>query len=330
MPTLKDIAKLAGVSSATVSRILNEDDSLSVKEETRRKVLDAARQLNYKIKRKTRADSRLNFGIVQWISSYKEEEDPYYFSLRMSVENYCIANNIVVRRYYIENISEVFANDDFDGLICIGKFSLQQAADFERHCPEIIFVDSNPDSSKYSCVVSDLDTAVHDVVDHLVDMGHKRLGYIGGQEYLGMTDHVHVDARERAYRSILAQDQRLSSSVDDIYLGEFTAKTGYNSMVDAYKRGNLPTAFICASDTIAMGALSAIGEFKMDISIVGFNDIPLSKFLNPPLTTVVLDTKYMGELAANLLQLMIKVGNFIPVKMICRTQLIKRESVNKV
>lgn len=331
MATLKDIAKLAEVSAATVSRILNDDATLSVKEETKQKVLAAAKELNYKIKRKVRQDSRLVFGVVQWISSYKEEEDPYYFSLRMSVENYCIAHNIVVRRYYIENISEVFQNDDFDGLICIGKFSLQQAADFERHCPHIVFVDSNPDADKYSSVVSDLNKGMYDVIDYLVSVGHSRVGYIGGQEFLGLSNQIHVDARERAFRSLVKYDERLNTGDMNIYIGDFNAKTGYQSIMRAYESNNMPTAFVCASDTIAMGALSALGELgpkiKRPVSIVGFNDIASSKFLNPPLTTVALDTKYMGELSVNLLQLMLKSPNFIPVKIVCKTVLILRESV---
>ncbi|NLL75340.1 MAG: substrate-binding domain-containing protein [Erysipelothrix sp.] len=331
MATLKDIAKLAEVSAATVSRILNEDETLSVKEETKQKVLDAAQALNYKVKRKVKADMRSVFGVVQWISSYKEEEDPYYFSLRMSVENYCIAHNVLVQRYYIENISEVFQNDNLDGLICIGKFSREQAADFERHCPNIVFVDSNPDSDKYSCVVSDLGKGMRDVVDYLVSMGHSRLGYIGGQEFLGTSNQLHLDARERTYKDIIANDKRLSSSVDDMYISDFNAKTGYESIMKAFEKGNLPTAFVCASDTVAMGALSALGELgnriKNPVSIIGFNDIPSSKFLNPPLSTVILDTKYMGELSVNLLQLMKNSSKFVPVKIVCKTALVKRESV---
>lgn len=331
MATLKDIAKLAEVSAATASRILNEDESLSVKDETKQKVFDAAKQLNYKIKRKPKQDSRLVFGVIQWISAYKEEEDTYYFSLRMSVENYCIAHNIVVRRYYIENISEVFENDDFDGLICIGKFSLQQAADFERHCPNIVFVDSNPDSNKYSSVVSDLHKGMDDVIEYLTDRNHSRVGYIGGQEYLGRSSTVHIDARERTFRAHMKNNSKLDTNEEFIYLGDFNAKTGYLSIMEAYEKDNLPSAFVCASDTIAMGALSALGELgskvKSPVSIVGFNDIASSKFLNPPLTTVAIDTKYMGELSVNLLQLMLNSANFIPVKILCKTVLISRESV---
>ncbi|MDE8256342.1 LacI family DNA-binding transcriptional regulator [Erysipelothrix rhusiopathiae] len=88
MATIKDIALKAHVSQATVSRILNEDPTLSVKDETRDEVFRVAKELNYRIKKKNKKADVLMVGIVQWISSNEEEEDPYYYSLRMSVENF--------------------------------------------------------------------------------------------------------------------------------------------------------------------------------------------------------------------------------------------------
>lgn len=113
MATLKDIAKLANVSSGTVSRILNKDPSLNVRQETRDAVLDAAKKLDYKIKNAKKLTVRRTIAIVQWIPAYQEEEDPYYFNLRRAVENFCIANKIIVNRYYIENINEVCSGQAF-------------------------------------------------------------------------------------------------------------------------------------------------------------------------------------------------------------------------
>ena len=331
MATLKDIAHLAGVSVATVSRILNEDESLSVKVETRESVLSAAKSLNYKVKKRVKREIKRSVGVVQWISSYEEEEDPYYFGLRMSVENFCIQNNLRVHRYYIETFEEIFENDHLDGLICIGKFSLQQAMDFERHCPKIVFVDSNPDSKKYSSVVSDLPSATSDLVAYLKEMGHRNIGYIGGREYLGGTDSIYVDARERTFRQILSDDKSIECSEDHIHVNSYNAKTGYDSIKKSIKMDSYPTAFICASDSVAMGALSALGEFrkkiKHPISIVGYNDIQSARFFNPPLTTMALNTKYMGELSVTLLLLLMKTDKFVPSKIVCSCELIVRESV---
>lgn len=90
MVTIKDIAQKAKVSISTVSRILNEDETLSVKEETRQRVLRIAKEMDYRPKRKKVARSRPVIAIVQWISSFQEVEDPYYYTLRDSVETECL------------------------------------------------------------------------------------------------------------------------------------------------------------------------------------------------------------------------------------------------
>ncbi len=333
MATIKDVAKRAGVSVATVSRILNQDRTLSVKDETRAAVQEAAEALGYKPRISRAVNNRKHIAIVQWISAYKEESDPYYYNIRMAVENYFISKKIGVTRYYVENLDDMFNNTHVDGLICIGKFSLDQAASFQAFNKNLIFVDSNPDSSKYTAVVNDLEKATITAVDYLKTQGHTHIGYIGGREYIGSSDELYLDARERTFKKIVESDSKLSTKEDDIYLGEYDSKTGYNYMSEAIQKGNLPTAFVCASDTIAMGALSALGSYEdvlpHQVSIIGFNNINASKYMNPPLTTISLDTKVMGEMAANLLLHLINSKKIIPTKISLTTNLVERKSVYK-
>lgn len=333
MATLKDIARKAKVSTATVSRILNNDMSLSVRDETREKVFEAAESLGYKLKVKSKRKVRQTIAIVQWISSYEEEGDPYYFNLRMAVENYCIAHQVLVNRYYIENIDEVYENEALDGLICIGKFDLKLAFELKRHCQNIVFLDSNPDETQFSSVLSDLEGGTQQTLDYLKAMGHRRVGYIGGREFLGLTKEAHLDVRERTFRSIVERDPVLTTTEQDIHIQNYKAPTGYQSIMRSFASGKMPTAFVCASDTIAMGALSALGELgeQLDhkVSIISFNNISTAEFLNPPLTTIAIDTKHMGELAANLVILTMETKKFLPVKILCQTILVERESVYK-
>lgn len=100
MATIKDIAELAKVSSASVSRILNNDPTLSVPKETRQRVLDAANQLGYKKKNKKMYDTVMTLGIIQWISPIEESNDPYYLSIRQGVEEYCFKNKIAIKRVF--------------------------------------------------------------------------------------------------------------------------------------------------------------------------------------------------------------------------------------
>lgn len=331
MATIKDVAKEAGVSVATVSRILNQDRTLSVKDETRVAVIDAAEKLGYKPRIARIINNRKHIAIVQWISASKEETDPYYYNLRMAVENYFISKKIGVTRYYMENLEEMFNNPKVDGLICIGKFSLEQAKSFKDFNQNLVFVDSNPDSTQYTSVVHNLEDATHNAVEYLLSKGHQHIGYIGGSEYIGSSDELYLDARERTFRKIINENETLKSNSYDIYIGEYDSETGYNFISEAIKKNKVPTAFVCASDTIAMGALSALGRYEADlsqpISIIGFNNITSAKYMNPPLTTISLDTKAMGEMAANIVLHLINCRSSIPAKISLSTHLIERKSV---
>lgn len=335
MVTLRDVAELAGVSTTTVSRILNKDTSFSVKQDTKNRVLKAAEELEYHVKTTTVSNNgkAKRFGIVQWISSYQEEQDAYYLNLRQAVENHCIKNKITVDRYFMENILEVYENESLDGLICIGKFSSSMADKLANHSPNIIFIDSNPDGSQYSSIIHDLKGGTHLNVDYLKEMGHRHIGFISGKEYLGLTQDVNVDNREETFREIIQKDKEIRTDSKDIYIDKFNLQTGYRSIMKAFARKEMPTAFICGSDAIAMGALSALGELDErlphKISIISYNNIQSSQYMNPPLTTIALNTKYMGELAVSLLEHMISSTHVTPVKVVCGTHLVIRESVYK-
>ena len=334
MPTIKDIAKKAGLSSAAVSRILRDDKTLSVKDETRQRVLNIAKEMGYVPKKRSVNMNRMVIGLVQWISSYEEVEDPYYYSLRLNVENYFIRKRVGIRRYYQENLKELFEDTYLDGLICMGKFSLQQAQDLSRQFPKIVFVDSNPNGELYSSVASDLNEACEKAFEYLFKQGHSRIGFIGGQEFLGPTKIPYIDQRTRAYEKITLNDDRFESLPHHKYIKYFNGQTGYEKMKEALSKDDTPTAFICASDSVAMGALRAIGEQKKSeykqVSVIGFNDNVSSKFFNPPLTTIRIETKLMGEMAGQLLSYMLEQGTINPVKIVCSTSLVVRESVYSV
>lgn len=331
MAKIKDIAQKAGLSNASVSRILRGDSSLSVKQETKEKVFEIAKELGYTPKKRKVHAARRTIGLVQWISSYQELEDPYYYALRVGVENYFIGKNIEIKRYYQENMKELFKDDYLDGLICLGKFSMQQVEDLHRSFNRLVFVDSNPDSSRYTCVVPNLREATKMAVEYLMSKGHHKIGFIGGKEFLGPTQIPYVDARERMFLDMAKGLNELDFDEKFFYADKFDGMTGYHSMKEALSHEDCPTAFFCSNDTIAMGALRAIGEYsKKEISIIGVNDNPTSKFFNPPLTTVRLDTKTMAELAGHQLMLMMNQDMLSPYKVVVAPSLVERSSVYKI
>lgn len=333
MATIKDIAKKSGFSPATISRVLNGDKTISVKEETREKIIATANELGYVPKNRYREKETI-IGIVQWIGSDIEIEDPYYYALRLSVESTLMKEKIHIKRFYKENIDDIFDDKDIKGLICIGKFSKKQAEEFRNAFENIVFVDFNPDKEKYHSVTSDLEGATKIVIEYLKSMGHKRIGFIGGRERSGKNNSLFLDVREVTFDRIMREDEELI--YEPIYkkIRDFDGLTGYDMMKNLLKEDDYPKAIICGSDSIAIGALRALGENDMinkkEISLISFNDIPMAKFTNPPLTTIKINTKIMGDLAAELIIYLLNNDVDVPINVELATKLMKRESVYPV
>ena len=299
MATIKDIAEKAGVSSATVSRILNQDDTLSVTDETRARVLKIADGLNYRKKVKG-TTKRTTIGVFQWYSLFQELEDPYYQNIRVGIEKYCADQNIEVIRAFQSDPDYLKTLSGVDGLICIGKFAQKDIKAFEQLTDNIIFIDMRTSRISFNNIVLDLHQSVIDVIDYFVELGHTRIGYLGGKEYID-EDTVYFEQRKETFINYC---RKLELCYEPYVIEEeFSAESGYQMMNRLIESGNLPTAVFAASDPIAIGAMRSLYEhgYKIpdDISIIGFDDISVAEFSNPPLTTVHAPSEYMGEYAAN-------------------------------
>ncbi len=331
MATLKDIAKLAGVSLATVSRVLNHDAGLNVSDDTRKKIFRVAEELGYQTmrQRSKNLSKRIGIGVIHWYSQKDELGDPYYLSVAKGIENECFNKKIEFSAIFKDG--EKYATgelDDLDGFIAIGKFSEEDILGFSKFSRNIVFIDSSPNDKVYDSVVVDIRRATLEVLEHMVNNGHSRIGFIGGREYVGKHKEPLEDERERTYRDFIIDkgiyDER------NIYIGAFTMEAGYSLMKKAIEKGELPSVFFVASDSMAMGVIQALYESGIkvpyDVSIVSFNDINTSKYLIPPLSTVRVHTEFMGVTAVGLLLERIKESREIAKKVILPTELIIRES----
>lgn len=330
MATIKDIAKLANVSSATVSRILNEDATLSVMEETRIAVFEAAAALGYNKKERKKNKETMSIGLIHWYTLQQEMEDPYYASLRCGVEEYCQRHHIRIIRVFQNDSDIVSALEGVQGLVCIGKFTAQECKAFAHICHNIIFLDMCIKASEYTSISLDFYQAVHMVLDEIVANGHRRVAFLTGKE--GMKDgSVHSDERKTAFIEY-AQKHNL---IYEPYLKEerFSLESGYAMMRDILKQERVyPTAVFCASDPIALGAMRAIAEHGLsipsDISVVGFDNITTATFTTPPLTTVYAPAYDMGEYGVSLLYektMRVQAKTPLMIKLPC--VLVKRETL---
>ncbi len=324
MATLKDVAQKAGVSSAAVSRILNNDASLSVPPETRQKVLDAARELNYQKKSKGTAKSAYTMGILQWFSSLQELEDSYYLSIRQGIEDFCLANCLNVVRTFKTDLNCMESLSQADGLICIGKFTADEVASFKEITDSLLLIDMASPDPEVSSITPDFEQAVSEALDYLYRLGHRDIAYLGGLEYLA-DGSLFPDSRCAAFTAYCE-----SHGINYLpYMKEeqFSSESGYRMMTELIESGSLPSAVFAASDPIALGALNAAKEQGLkvpgDLSFIGFDDISLCRMASPPLTTVHAPVYEMGQYGAGIVYHLLKTPSdaALQIKMPCRLAL---------
>lgn len=332
MPTIRDIAKIARVSPATVSRVLNFDETLSVQDNTKKRIFEVAEKLNYQptSKNKIKKVEKI-FGLVSLYERTKEITDPYFLSIRMGIEQRCKEKNILVKKVYNyedSNYRQILEN--VDGLILMGRFTKFEMSYFTQITDHIVIIDASPDPSIYDSVISDFELATKKVIDYFVANGHKRIAFLGAKNWHGwMCDKKFLlDERVHAFEEYMKHQDLYNE--DLIRIGEFTSASGYAMMKEILNNKVSPTAVFASNDMMAIGAMKAINEAGLnipaDISIIGFDDIPTTDYLTPALSTTKIFTELMGESGVNLLLDRIESDRKIPIKIVLPTELIIKGS----
>lgn len=298
-----------------------------VPNETRQRVLMAAQQIGYRVKAKHREIGRNSIqrvGIVAYKSEQYELNDPYFQSIRQGVEDECnllgFRENVVFQ--WSEQREDYSKLDAVDGLVIIGD-NLMAAKRFEDWGRRVVFVDSNPDPRLFNSVMVDFERATREALDHLLAIGYRNVGHIGAVN-LGKK----VDPRDKAFRAHMASmdllDERNIHIADD-----WTSNDGYQIAQQCITQGALPEAFFVASDPLAIGVIRRFIEEGIrvpeDVAIVSFDDIEVSAFVTPPLTTIRVPTEVMGRTAVDLL--VNGLGSHgLPLQVTVPTELVVRES----
>lgn len=333
MATIKEIATKAGVSPATVSRVLNHDTNLSVSPETKVRIFEVAQELEYKTVRERKSSSpeckRLVFGVVDWYSELELLDDPYYLYLMTAIEKECALANIDLYKINKLNGSyNAYNLSSIDGIIAIGKFSNAEIDDLSGYTNNIVFLDSSPQEKTFDSVIINVRLGVTEALEYLVSLGHTDIGFVGGT-VIGDNKEITTDNRKEYFVDAMKNHNLFNE--DYIYIGSrISYSEGYKLISDVLKSDHYPTAFFIANDTMATGALRAIHEAKLnvpnDISIIGFNDLPTSKYLVPQLTTIRVHLNFMASTAIELLQERINKERVIAKKVLVPSELVIRKS----
>ena len=328
MATIKEIAEIAGVSVTTVSRVLNFDDTLNVQDETKRRVFEAEDRLEYQIKDKKRKKRKLKLGLLCTYSPEEELEDTYYLSIRIAVEKKLDKEGFKKVTITSEDAVEDVAK--LDGIICIGTFSKSMVEKIRMFGRPAVFIDAVGDAELFDSIVVNLKYSVTKVMDYLVDAGHEKIAFIGGRDIDSDGKEI-MDMRMPIFASYLKEKNLLREEY--VKIGGFTPKQGYRMGKEVLSVKDRPTAIFCANDSLAIGCYKAVQEAGLkvpdDISVVGFNDISMTKYLVPPLTTVHVPVDFMAETAVGLLSERINTNREISMHVSVPAKLIIRESVSR-
>ena len=322
MATIREVAKKAGVSITTVSRILNNDDSFYVSKSTKEKVLKTVKQLNYVKKRKKNKISQSNIAIIKCFDEKIEKEDPYFVSLKIKIFNLDEIEKMAKR-----NEMSIFSFTD--AIIFVGEINKEKLKFFKTLNENIICVDVYDTDNITDYIKFDTRNSVEMVLNYMFKLKHKKIGLLVGRNKV--VENL-VDFRERYFKEIMIKNGLYREEY--LKIGDFSMESGYLMMKEILKLEDKPTAVFCGNDSIAMGAYRAIREKKLkipeDMSIIGFNDLKLSKYYTPPLTTIKIDTKIIAQETVNSLVELLEGKRDYHKKVFLPIELIERQSCQKI
>jgi len=305
--TLKEIANAVGVSPATVSRVLNFDQTLSVTAKTRQAIIETAEVMKYETPRaRNRAYQQglSKVALVHYLRPEQELVDPYYVGLRLGIESRCQALKIeTVKVYHTDSLPEASLLRSASGIIAIGRHDDNEIAWLRRHNRNLVFADFSPPTDELDSVESDLMLATRKLLQSLTQAGYRRIAFAGWVDIYDGVARTQPEKRCRAYiewaREAGVFDERICLT------GNKTEESGYKLTRQILSEPDRPDALITANDNMAVGAYRAIHEMGLsipdDIAVASFNDISVAQFMSPPLTTVHLATEEIGESAVELL-----------------------------
>ncbi|WP_067846288.1 LacI family DNA-binding transcriptional regulator [Alicyclobacillus mali (ex Roth et al. 2021)] len=311
MATVKDIAKLAGVSPATVSWALN--GTRPVSEKTRKRIFEAVKQLNYHPKMSARS---LRAGKVFSIGIYLINVDlhlrfvDYAFHVTagacqvLEPEGYSVQFDIVTPDK-LDVLSRKALEQSVDGLLVLPQFEgvTQYLHDNIPKDFPVVYLQKDPLCRVENCVYVDHVSGVRQLVQHVWAQGHRKLGLIQGPSR-------HLDSMQRLH-AVRACCEELDIEICDEWIadGLFDVDGGQNAMRRILRANRLPSVVFCFNDYMAIGALreAVVRGIRVpeDVSIVGYDDIAVAYAICPALTTVRQPWFELGRRAARLILSMI-------------------------
>jgi DNA-binding LacI/PurR family transcriptional regulator len=334
MSSIHDVAKEAGVSTATVSRTFNTPGLLS--ESTHKRVLEAAKRLNY-LPNRTRIQNRIRLSRGDAGAQALNQPGTKEAFIGFQFFSYSPIDTLVSNAFY----APIMAGAQFEasnlgmhlllhttdrhamemelpkmvrdrtvaGMLLVGTADPQVLTTFLEHVPEIVLVDNRDSTGKHDCIVSDGFAGTVEATRYLMDLGHKRIGFI--------TDDSTVPTfQDRLHGFICAHFDAGRILDPGLIVRTEPGEDLIRVAADFLARPDRPTAVVTSNDMAASHVLQACRELDIhvpnELSVIGFDDIDLSSQLWPPLTTVRVNKELMGRLGVSRLQARLQARDSSP------------------
>lgn len=300
--TIRDVARTAGVSVATVSRVINA--SGPVADDTRERVTQAARALRYSPHGAarsliTRRTSTLGVLLPDIFGEFFSEVIRGIDQAARRHGYHLLVSNAHGGRDELAAALRAMRGR-VDGLIVMSPDA--DAPSFEGDLPDaipVVLLNSATEATGCDVLRVDNEGGARAMLRHLISLGHRRIAHIGGP----IRNHD-AEERRRAYRAeLLAAGLASGPALEDT--GDFTESSGYDAVARFLRLDERPTAIFAANDSMAIGAISALREAGVavpgEMAVVGFDDIPIARYVTPPLTSVHVPIAALGARATALL-----------------------------
>ncbi len=328
--TIKDVARQSGFSLSTVSLAMNQRGYVSP--ETRSKVLKVALELSYHPTRSARGLASKTSGNIGFIltEDHFSQAEPFYTKIFLGTEfearshHYYILLTTVQAQFAPGTTPRFLLERNVDGIIIAGKVSAKLIEKIESFGIPIVLVDYELKRKRFSSVLIDNRGGVRAGMQHLLGLGHRAIGFVGGD-----IEHPSIAERYQGYREILEEHgiplKRELVSIDE---AEPRVSSGASAMEKILSSGVRPTAIVAANDAMAIGCMQCLKlaglRVPEDIAVIGFDDIDTCAVTEPRLTTIRVFKEEMGKLAVQRIVEMISsksntvVTTHVPVELVIR------------
>ena len=330
--TIKDVAREAKVATSTVSRVLSNSNRIS--EETKERVNEAIKKLNYIPSVVARGLAKNKTRILAVLLPGEAEvsfENPFFVQAMKGISMCSQREDYYIMYAFNENkeneeewIKKFTEGNLVDGICLFNVKDNDKTINYLKNKEFPFVVIGRPDEIKdILWVDNDNFTAMYNLTRRLVELGNKEIAFIGAKSEMNVSKDRLNGYKQALFNKDIKIDDKLIVEMDN-----FSEENGYTAAKHILKNNNV-SAFVTTDDLIAFGVQRAVGELKYDdISIVGFNNIPLTQYKNPPIASVDINSEKLGIYAIKLLidKLENRKNNGYYV---IETRLIERESLIK-